>query len=183
MPIPERFRLKKATKRLVEEMCALCDQIEDELELGGDAHGLLVEWHVHAGRECEPHEFANYWRSMNQEEFVREALNPVPTRQEDISYAEVLAVTQAIMAGELKESERSYYLSWLEIQFADSNISDLIYWPDHWFGDASLFRDETGAFKPEVELNADQIVAYAMEKSGRRLDDRPDDVVMPFPLP
>jgi hypothetical protein len=62
-------------------------------------------------------------------------------------------------------------------------MSDLIYWPDSWFGNASLFRDANGAFKPESALSNDQILAYAMAKSGRVLPDAPKDVVLPFPMP
>ena len=40
-------------------------------------------------------------------------------------------------------------------------MSDLIYWPDEWFGNTSLFRDANGAFKPESSLSSDQILGYA----------------------
>lgn len=183
MPIPERLRLSPMTRELISEMSELCDQIEHTLESGDDANDLLAEWHRHAGRTCEPHEFMNYWRSIDKEEFVRDALNPKPRFMDDLTYPEVFAVLQSLVKAELKESGSYYYLRWLEAQFPNSNMSDLIYWPDEWFGDASLFRDAGGAFKPEAELSLDQILAYAMEKSGRSLSDRPNDITLPFPIP
>lgn len=183
MPIPQRLRITKATPKVVAQMCELCDQIERELEAGEDPQSLLAQWHCHASRPCEPHEFANYWRSMDQLQFVREALNPPPTYLEDLKYPEALAVLESITSAELEGSERSYYLIWLEDQFPESNMSDLIYWPDEWFGDPALFRDEGGRFRPEAELSSDQILAYAMAKSGRILADRPISVSLPFPLP
>ncbi|MCA9267954.1 MAG: hypothetical protein KDA41_05760, partial [Planctomycetales bacterium] len=63
------------------------------------------------------------------------------------------------------------------------NICELIYWPDLWFGDESLFRDENGAFKPESSLSSEQIVGYAMAKSKRYLGDAPPCIHLPFPIP
>ncbi|MFN3149637.1 hypothetical protein [Bremerella sp.] len=183
MPIPERLQITKATPKLVARMCELCDQIERELESGEDALPLLAEWHRHARRQCEPYEFANYWRSTDQVQFVREALSPPPSFLDDLKYADALAVLESIMKAELVEWQTSYYLCWLEEQFPEANMSDLIFWPDEWFGDPSLFRDEAGRFKPEAELSSDQVLAYAMAKSGRSLPDRPDSVSLPFPMP
>ena len=98
-------------------------------------------------------------------------------------YSEARAVLDAVSTAAVPESEIGYYLRWLEAQFSGSNISDLIYWPDAWFGDASLFRDVNGAFKTESELSNDQILGYAMAKSGRKIAGAPNDVVLPFPMP
>ena len=120
---------------------------------------------------------------MDKEDFVRGALNPKPSLDKELTHAEALAVLGAIANADLPDSENYYYLDWLEAQFPGSNISDLIYWPDEWFGDASLFRDANGAFKPEAELNDEQVLAYAMAKSRRKLADSPKGVAMPFPIP
>lgn len=163
-------------------MSELCDQIEDALEAGDNSEELFAEWHRHAGRECEAHEFRSYWKSTDKDQFVRDALNSTPEFDENLTYAEASAVLQSLTTVELEENETHYYLRWLEAQFPNSNMNDLIYWPDEWFGDASLFRDSGGAFKPEAELTNHQILAYAMEKSGRSLADRPANVTLPFPL-
>jgi hypothetical protein len=88
-----------------------------------------------------------------------------------------------VSAAAVSEAEIGYYLGWLEAQFPGANMNGLIYWPDAWFPDASLFRDENGAFKPESELSNDQVLAYAMAKSGRKLPGAPTEVVLPFPMP
>ena len=110
-------------------------------------------------------------------------MNPPPSFVDDVRYVDVLSILESLMNAEIDESETAYYLHWLDVQFPNSNISDLINWPDEWFGDASLFRDQSGAFKPQTELTSHQIVRYAMEASGRKLADRPTDVELPFPLP
>lgn len=183
MAIPARLKLKPVSKKLLSEMSALCDEIERKLEAGDSAEALLQRWHSHARRRCEPREFQMYWRAVSKDTFVRDALNPEPSFDKDATYSEVLAVLKAVATAAVSESEISYYLGWLEAQFPDSNMSDLIYWPDEWFDDSSLIRDASGAFKPESELSNDQILAYAMAKSGRQLPGAPKEVSLPFPLP
>jgi len=183
MAIPARLRLPPVDQELFDEMSMLCDLIEAESEAGEPATLLLQRWRAHTWREYEPHEFQNYWRSIDKETFVLTALNPEPRLDDDLRYSEALAVLEAVTNVAVSESESDYYMNWLEAQFPGSKISDLIYWPDQWFGDASLFRDTNGEFKLEAELSNDQILAYATAKSGRRLPGARDDVVLPFPMP
>jgi hypothetical protein len=183
MPIPERLKLQPVNKKLLDEMSALCDAIERELEAGETAEALLQRWHSNARRRCDPYEFRTYWKAVSKETFVRNALNPEPSFDQDAVYAEALAVLDAVSQAAVPESEIAYYLGWLEAQFPGSHMNDLIYWPDEWFGDAALFRDASGAFKPESELSNDQILAYAIAKSGRKLPGAPHGVSLPFPRP
>jgi len=164
-------------------MCGLCTEIENAIERGDDAEELLKKWHKHARRTCKPSEFTNYWRTVDQVEFVREALNPQPRFTHDLTYAEAYAVLEYVVDATLREHELDFYLGWLEAQFPNANMCDLIYWPDEWFGDASLFRNADGSFKRESELSFDQILAYAMAKSSRKLIDAPSEVLLPFPMP
>ncbi len=120
---------------------------------------------------------------MSKETFVLDALTPEPSFDNIVVYSEARDVLDAVMKAAMPESEICYYLGWLESQFPGSHMSDLIHWPDVWFGDASLFRDSAGAFKPGCELSNDQILAYAMAKSGRQLSGAPNDVTLPFPMP
>src|SRR3569623_955620 len=182
MPIPDRLKVRRTNKKLVDKMSALCDGIERELDSGGTADALLDEWHTHARRRCEPSEFQTYWKSVSKRTFVRGALNPKPSFDKELVYSEALAVLDAVSKVEVSESESMYYLNWLEALFPGSNMSDLIYWPDAWFGDASLFRDASGAFRPESALSNDQILGYAMAKSGRAVPGAPTDIVLPFTL-
>jgi hypothetical protein len=183
MAIPDRLKRQPVSKQLVDEMSALCDAIERELESGWTADALLQRWHAHARRRCDPYEFKTYWEAVSKETFVLDALNPEPSFDRDVVYSEALAVLDAVANASVPASETSYYLRWLEAQFPGSNMSDLIYWPDAWFGNASLFRDANGAFKPESSLSNEQILGYAMAKSGRILPRAPKDLSLPFPMP
>jgi hypothetical protein len=96
-------------------------------------------------------------------------------------YSEALAVLDALSTDAVSEAETGYYLAWLEAQFPGANMNDLIYWPDEWFGDPSLFRDANGAFEPEAELSNEQVLAYAMAKPGRKLPRASKNVALRFP--
>jgi hypothetical protein len=183
MPIPERLKLQAVNKKLFDEMSALCDAIERELESGETAEALLQRWHSHARRRCDPYEFLTYWKAVSRDTFVHDALNPEPAFDNYVVYSEALAVLDVVSAATVPEAEIGYYLGWLEAQFPGANMNDLIYWPDEWFEDASLFRDENGAFKPESRLSNNQLLAYAIAKSGRKLPGAPNDVTLPFPMP
>ena len=181
MPVPERFKLKPPRAELVGQMSVLCDAIEDAAE--DEVDKLLAEWNGYATRDHKQYEFRTYWKSVNKEVFVRAALHPQPQFVDDATYDEVRCMVESVMEAEGEEDEHSYYLAWLDTQFPGARISDLIYWPDHWFGDASLFREPNGAFKPETELSSDQIMAYAMLASKRQLPGAPEGIELPFQLP
>ena len=183
MAIPERLKLQPVSKQLLDDMLMLCDSIELELESGATAAVLLQRWHSQARRRCDPYEFRTYWKAVSQETFVLDALNPEPCFDNEVVYSEALAVLEAVGTAVVPESEIHYYVGWLEAQFPDSNMSDLIYWPDEWFGNAALFRDANGAFRPDSALSNDQILGYAMAQSGRKLPGAPNDSTLPFPLP
>src|SRR4051794_16330747 len=70
MSIPERLKLKPVNQKLLDEMSALCDAIERELESGETAEALLQRWHSHARRRCDPYEFQTYWKAVSKETFV-----------------------------------------------------------------------------------------------------------------
>jgi hypothetical protein len=183
MPIPERLKLRAVNKKLFDEMSALCDAIERELDAGETAQLLLERWHSRARRRCDPYDFQTYRKATSKETFVLYALYPEPSFDKHVVYSEALTILEAVASADLPEAELGYYLDWLEAQFPGGNVNDLIFWPDEWFGDFSLFRDANGAFKPESELSNEQILAYAMVKSGRKLHGAPTSVALPFPLP
>lgn len=183
MPIPKRFPAPRVSKATVQLLSQLCDEIEDAVNRGEDFSQLLEEWHRHARRTCEPHEFTTYYGSMTKQEFVKNALITPPGAANDATYEECKAIALALMSAEVRnQADQAYYLSWLDSKFPGGRISDLMFWPNEWFGDDSYFL-ENGQFLPDRELSVDQILRYAMLKSGRILPDAPGAVTLPLPLP
>jgi hypothetical protein len=175
MPIPNRLQPPPPTAEDVAAYTDLCREIEngryaDEAEL----NALLARWNARAGREYTLAEFRSYSGSVEIEDFVAEMLMGQPELINDLTYSELRSVLDEVQTAVSSEAELGYYLGWLETNLPGANISDLIYWPNEWFADDAMFH---------VELTADQILAYAMARSGRRIPGAPENVPLPHPIP
>lgn len=171
MPVPERLRPPTPSVAEFREYIALCDRIEDAAP--SDVEPLLARWNARAGRTYTHAEFKTYYGAVDVETFVGEMLLGEPAVVSDLTYAELRAVLESAAGNELSEAVASYYLNWLDVNLPGANVSDLLYWPNEWFGDESMLQ---------VELTPDQMLAYAMAKSGRQFADAPD-VPLPYPMP
>ncbi len=139
MPIPARFQLPTTKPEWIKELSSLCDAIEDARS-DEDAAPLLEKWHRRANRKYQRVEFRTYYGAISKEEFIREALQPVPNFVEDLTYDEAKDVIKAVAGAELRDqAETSYYLQWLQVNLPGSEISNLIFWPNCWFRNDSLF--------------------------------------------
>ena len=172
MPIPARLRPPTPSVEEMREYIALCNQIEDAP--ASDVGPLLQLWNDRAGVSYTQAEFKTYYGAVDIETFVGAMLLGVPAFVPDLTYAELSAVLRARLDRELSEAVDSYYLDWLEVNLPDSDICDLLYWPNHWFNDEAMLQ---------VELTPDQILAYALARSGRKFPDAPANVSMPYPMP
>lgn len=174
MPIPERLAHRQPSDTEVRTFSELCHEIEVRVVRQGEADDLLAQWNARANRVFEDGEFTTYSSAMDTVDFVKIALAPVPSFVPDLTYAELRAVFEGVMnftAGGL--AAHSYYLRWLEAQFPDSNVSDLIYHTDSWFGVPAALQ---------FPFTADQLLRAAIEFSGRTIPGAPV-VSLPFELP
>ncbi|MBN9120409.1 MAG: hypothetical protein J0I06_14835 [Planctomycetes bacterium] len=172
MPVPPRLRPPTPSAEEVREYVALCRQIEDAHR--DDVGPLLARWNARAGRSYTQAEFQAYYGSVAVETFVGEMLLGVPALVPDLTYDEFRDVLRSAVGNELSEAVASYYLNWLEANLPGANVSDLLYWPNEWFRDEAMLQ---------VELTPDQVLAYAMARSGRRVPGAPADVPMPYAMP
>ena len=183
MPFPERLRPVPATADDVASMTALCNELEELViagahedqaddELRADLSRQLERWHGRATRTYRPIEFKTYYGAVDTETFVREALATKPTRVEDLAFQEAVDIFESLANAEGEEWETSYWLGLLEANFPNSNASDLIYWPDQWFGEPDI-----------EELTSEQRVEAVMQRARRRLPDAPAAIALPYPVP
>ncbi len=171
--IPHRFTVKRPTAHEVRTFCELCDELEAAVLSKKDPGPLLARWNQRANRVFAPHEFMQYSGAMGTPDFVLLALTPKPKHVADLTWAEAVAVFEAVATGALEEWELGFFKDWLELQFPDANVSDLIFWPDSWFGvDAAL----------QFPFTAPQLATAAMLRSGRQLPGA-HAVELPFPVP
>jgi hypothetical protein len=173
MPIPPRLRPPPPSVEEFREYMELSRQIEDGLEFRDDVSELLTRWNARAGRTYQPSDF-HYHGAISSETFVGEMLLGEPALVPDLTYDELREVLRSMLDGELSEAVESYSLRWLEANLPGANVSDLIHWPNEWFKNETMLH---------AELTHDQVLAYAMAKSGRHLPDAPADVPMPYPIP
>jgi hypothetical protein len=171
MPIPARLRPPTPAVEEFREYMELSCQIERGLEFRDDVAELLARWNARAGRAYQPSDF-NYHGAIDRETFVGEMLLGTPALVPDLTYDELRAILRSMLNAELSEAVDSYFLEWLEAHLPGANVSDLIHWPNQWFGE-----------ELDAELTDEQILAYAMVKSGRRVPGAPSGVPMPYPIP
>jgi hypothetical protein len=156
------------------EYMELSQEIEEAIEGRVDFNERLARWNARAVRPYSPDEFRYYPASTSRETFVETMLLGAPVMVSDLTYSEAKEVVTVVSTAKLPEAMLNHFIEWLEVNFPNGNITNLIYWPNHWFGDESMLQ---------VELTPDQILAYAMAKSGRRLPGAPANVPMPYPIP
>lgn len=173
MSIPARLQPPLVSKQEIADYCQLCNAIEDSIHRGDDVTELLEKWHRRTCRKFEPHEFTTYYGSVSTEDFVEEALLPEPPFVDDLAFSELRSVLEELMAASLPTPQHGYFLGLLSKNLPGSGISDLIYWPNAWFQNEELLH---------ADLSADQILAYAVLKSGRDVPGKPD-VSLPYPMP
>jgi hypothetical protein len=175
MPIPDRLRPPPPTAAEMAEYTELCRRIENRRYADEDElNDLLGRWNRRAGRQYKEVEFRSYHGAMEIDEFVTEMLLGEPKLVPDLTYSELRDVLEAVVSVSLPQPEESYFLGLLEANLPDSDICDLIYWPNEWFGDEALLH---------VELSPDQILAYAMKRCGRMVPGAPENVPLPYPIP
>lgn len=171
--IPHRFAVRRPTAHEVRAFCELCDELEVAVLSKKDAGPLLARWNQRANRVYAPHEFTQYAGAMGTPDFVLAALAPKARHVADLTWAEAVAVFEAVMTSALEEWELHFFKDWLELQFPETNVSDLIFWPDSWFGvDAAL----------QYPFTAAQLVTAATSRSGGQLPGA-SPVELPFPVP
>lgn len=173
MAIPSRLQPPVLDPDELAVFSGLCDDIERGVIDKTDVKPLLARWNARAHRQYQAREFADYYYATDKLAFVSEALLPKPARVDDLCAEEVLAVLEALREGTLPEEHHSYFLSWLDVQFPNAEVSDLIYWPDQWF-------DAKDAL--EFDLTPGQMLFALMERTGRKLPGA-REAWLPWPVP
>ena len=86
---------------------------------------------------------------------IRDEMNPAedPHAIEDLTYAELVAMIEVICNPSTEVEILEYYLGVIDCTLPSADVSDLIYWPNHWFKDEDMLH---------VELSPAQMAGYLM---------------------
>lgn len=176
MTMPERLKPTPPTPKIRALMKDLLKQILDRIwdnqgRENPEISALIEQWNSHAGRPFEFHEFLVMHSHTSEANFLRTAFHQ-QRYVDDLSFAEACALADFICRGEGSESDVDYVLNLLETNFPEANASDLIFWPNEWFGEPDMLH---------VDMSSAQIIGYLMAKSARQLPDAPP-IDLPYPL-
>lgn len=165
MTLPKRLKPIKVSRTIMKKKLELLEQITIKIDNGANENDkelntMMSNWNEGVANSCEYSDFRDYNSWISAKEFTRIAFNYCKYI-EDLTYGELISIIDFICNAKGKESDQSYALNLLEENF-DANPSDLIYWPNEWFNNESI-----------DDLSSEEIAAYLMEKSNRKLSDAP----------
>lgn len=114
--------------------------------------GLLV------GRIISLQEVMGAFGSVDPETFARKSLVDWHALPTDATEAEMLEMLQLICEAKGTEFQVEYWVECLRVNTGDERLSDLIFWPDQYFG------------KPTAkDLSAEEILDVALGRAGGEL--------------
>lgn len=176
MPLPERMRPVRVNRKQMKELVTQLDEILAYIDNGMEENNevlqqLMADWNSRVINPCGFTDFRDFSSWTSAQDFTRMALNQ-DKYIDDFTWPELVSVINFICKAEGRESDHSYALQLLEVNFR-ANPLDLIYHPDSWFKDKALFR---------LKLTTEEIAGYLMKKSGRWLTDAPD-ITLKYPIP
>ncbi|HBS5676877.1 hypothetical protein [Klebsiella sp. 141240] len=175
MPLPERMKPAKISRQKLKELADRAKVILLQIDNGANEEdeglkAMIDDWNNQVVNPYEFSDFRDFSSWASAKDFTRMAFNQEKYLA-DLTWYELVQIISFVCNAEGKESEQSYALGLLEKNF-DANPSDLIYWPNEWFQDEDMLH---------VDLTYEEIAAYLMAKSGRRLSDAPQ-IELRYPL-
>lgn len=166
MPLPNRLKPIKISKAKLNELIDLLRKITNKIDNGAteddpDIKTMMINWNAQVVTPCGFSDFRDYNSWTSEKEFTKIAFNQVKYL-DDLTYEELISIVDFICLAEGSESEQSYAMNLLEINFKAFS-SDLIYWPDEYFN-----------LEEADDLSSEEIAAYLMEGSNRKLSNAPE---------
>lgn len=166
MPLPNRLKPIKISKAKLNELIDLLRKITNKIDNGAteddpDIKIMMINWNAQVVTPCGFSDFRDYNSWTSEKEFTKIAFNQVKYL-DDLTYEELINIVDFICLAEGSESEHSYAMKLLKVNFK-SFSSDLIYWPDEYFN-----------IEEVDDLSSEEIAAYLMEGSNRKLSNAPE---------
>ena len=127
--LPPEFDEDKVSK-----LADLAERLDGCNSLLEDCEGLRSEFNLLANSNLKTNEF-HFSGGTNAKTFVKNILTLRPQKLADVTYEEMLELITRIYDANGTEYEIDYWLNFLEVQLENNKLSDLIYYPDHYFND------------------------------------------------
>jgi hypothetical protein len=127
-------------------------------EAGASYTAELRQLGLLAGRIVSVQQVLGGFGSIDPETFARKCLVDWHSLPTDATEAEMLEMVQLVCQAEGTEFQVEYWVECLRVNTGDERISDLIFWPDEYFGKST-----------SKELSAEEILEVALGRAGGEL--------------
>lgn len=95
----------------------------------------LAAFNKEAMTSFEAWSFHGISGGQDHDTWVRQVLaGPFERRVADVTRAELVEMVRRVMEADRPEHDTAFWLKMLEINIPDERISDLLFWPDDYFG-------------------------------------------------
>lgn len=141
---------------LDESLVARLAKLADEIDCGHLEHTReqLAAFNREAMTELEHSDFQGIYGGQYHDTWVRKVLAiPYERRVADVTKLELIELARRVMEQDGTDHAVEFWLSMLEINIPNERISDLIFWPDEYFGDADYSQSLSPEQVIEIALN------------------------------
>ncbi|MBX9691349.1 MAG: hypothetical protein K2Z81_03125 [Cyanobacteria bacterium] len=126
-------------------------------EAGKDTTELLLELGKTVGITVSDADLHGAFGSIDSDDFAKKLCVNSDAIPSDLTREEMIELIQFICAAKGTASQLDYWIDCLVNNTGDARISDLIYWPEHYFPDGA----------PDHELEPEEILDIAL--SARKI--------------
>ena len=153
MALNPEFEPHRPDNDLVDRLKKLVSAIEEGLESGQSMEREINEVNSLTGRSTTPYEFRSYSGSTSLESFVIQLCLAQSKPSPGVTKDDLVEIVTRLQESECPDWEDTYYLSFLQANCPDPEVSDLLFWSDK-------------------ELTAEQIVERAFEYQAQPMPAR-----------
>jgi len=141
---------------LDESLVARLTKLSEQIDCGHpeQTREQLAAFNQEAMTELEFIDFQGIYGGQDHDTWVRKVLaKPNLRRVADITKHELIELARRVMEGDDADHAIEFWLNMLEINIPNERVSDLIFWPDEYFGDVNYSQSLSPEQVVEIALN------------------------------
>lgn len=132
----------------------MVSEIEELLENKESAEDKIAEFNLACGKAYTFRDFLRYHTAVDQEDFVREAFSPFPSKFRDIPDEQFIEIITAICNAEFAPAEHTYWLNFLSVNLECDVMSNLIYWNSEKDASPERILEQAKAWQRQVIITS-----------------------------